>query len=678
MYSPRRARYQRHLAAAASLCLAGVLPVFSQHNVALDSIPSPKGTQFVGNVSARSALGNPGAFSESAVRVALVVSRTSGGVALAQSFEAGQFPPTGWQNYAVPGYSGIEWSLMTSDASSGIHCAVGPGLAGQSAMLATPLVSIATGAQISLWAKKGFGAAVVASLNVTASASPISGASLGTTIATLSDAGGTAADRLLTTTWARYTVDLAAYAGQSVYLGLHNVSGKVLYLDSITVASPLVLTPVFTDTQTVAGIAAGASALVSFAPWSATAGPYELRAVALLPGDADTSNNARTVAITVSAALPVLENPPDQMTGGSPSPYLVWRSVAGAVSYQVQVSTSSGFSPLVVDEAALADTIYGASGLSDNTQYYWRARANAVGSASAWSAPWSFITAPGPADAPLLVSPPTGDSGVAVAPLFVWHRASGATSYSLQVSTVWDFASTAVSTQSITDTFYTASGLTTGTHYFWHVNALKAGGTTDWSTSWEFVTAPDLPSAVVLVAPLSGDTVRVDSCRLLWRTSAPRVNTYRLELATDSSMAGAFVDSTLWDTTTMARFLQNSTTYWWRVKAKNLAGWGPWSAKRSFRVEMPVGARAPATYSVVAAGVGGSAGLIRYGVPVRSYVRVVIYDMRGREVLRLADGVQSAGYHTVALRPSAVSVGQYVVELRAGERVVRESMCVVR
>ncbi len=59
--------------------------------------------------------------------------------------------------------------------------------------------------------------------------------------------------------------------------------------------------------------------------------------------------------------------------------------------------------------------------------------------------------------------------------------------------------------------------------------------------------------------------------------------------------------------------------------------------------------------------------IIKYQLPKDSYVALKLYDILGREVKVLADGMKVAGYHEVSLDASRLSSGVYLYSLKAGE-----------
>jgi hypothetical protein len=86
-------------------------------------------------------------------------------------------------------------------------------------------------------------------------------------------------------------------------------------------------------------------------------------------------------------------SPADAATGVDTAATLSWNASSGATSYWVQLSTSSQFSSLLVDDSTLQSTSRNVSGLSRSTVYYWRVSAANAAGRSSWSASRSFTTA---------------------------------------------------------------------------------------------------------------------------------------------------------------------------------------------------------------------------------------------------------------------------------------------
>ncbi len=58
--------------------------------------------------------------------------------------------------------------------------------------------------------------------------------------------------------------------------------------------------------------------------------------------------------------------------------------------------------------------------------------------------------------------------------------------------------------------------------------------------------------------------------------------------------------------------------------------------------------------------------VITYQLPVASHVQLAVYDVLGREVRVLVDGLMQAGTHQAAFIGSGLPSGTYVYRLRAG------------
>ncbi|QXD16477.1 S8 family serine peptidase [Rhodocaloribacter litoris] len=69
---------------------------------------------------------------------------------------------------------------------------------------------------------------------------------------------------------------------------------------------------------------------------------------------------------------------------------------------------------------------------------------------------------------------------------------------------------------------------------------------------------------------------------------------------------------------------------------------------------------------------------IRFALPEESAVELVVYDVMGREVARLVDGVMPSGYHRVGFDAGDLPSGLYVYRLRAGGFAEARHMVLVR
>ncbi len=295
-----------------------------------------------------------------------------------------------------------------------------------------------------------------------------------------------------------------------------------------------------------------------------------------------------TLAPPVASSL---LSPADSATDQTLSPVFVWSTAAFADLYTFELSTDSGFGTLVESDSTLTDSTKSVSGLLAATPYFWRVNGRNTAGTGAWSTPSMFTTIAPPAAA-TLISPADGATSQPVNVDLTWNPSSLAAGYILQVSTDSTFAGgLVVDDSTVTDTVYAVSGLLATTEYFWRVQSLNEAGSSAWSSVWKFTTV-SAPAMVNLVAPPQDTELSVDSTILVWESTL-LVEKYWVEWSDDSLFAISSVDSTVTDTTLALADLQDSTTYFWRVRPGNTAGWGAFSETRRFETFFQVQVCAP-------------------------------------------------------------------------------------
>ncbi len=69
---------------------------------------------------------------------------------------------------------------------------------------------------------------------------------------------------------------------------------------------------------------------------------------------------------------------------------------------------------------------------------------------------------------------------------------------------------------------------------------------------------------------------------------------------------------------------------------------------------------------------------IRYSLPTKARVQLLVFDVRGRKIAALADGFQQAGNYSVLFDNSELASGLYIYILRAGQFVQRRKMLLIK
>ena len=301
--------------------------------------------------------------------------------------------------------------------------------------------------------------------------------------------------------------------------------------------------------------------------------------------------------------------------------------------YQLQISTDSLFASIYVNDSTLTDTSKIVGGLGYLTKYFWRVRAQNQTGWGDWSNTWRFTTIIEIPTVPLLASPVNNATQQLQPVVLKWKHSQRVEKYTLEVSESSNFTTLFLVDSTLTDTMRTLPQLQTPKTYYWRVKARNIGGTSDYSTVWNFRTL-GFPIAVNLIAPANGSVnLPINGVLLKWSTAgeqtlgsvtsggkgvnkaksdmepsidgegvkAPRsgnlltsgsanptsgiesIGKYWLEIKTDTNSTTSFYsDSTLTDTTKLMSGFGYLTTYYWRVKANNEVGWGSFSGWLKF------------------------------------------------------------------------------------------------
>ncbi len=183
---------------------------------------------------------------------------------------------------------------------------------------------------------------------------------------------------------------------------------------------------------------------------------------------------------------------------------LKWNQYLTSTIYSVQLSMDANFiTPLLIDSTLTSfETSVPSGKLTTNVYYYWRVKADiGSGNFSDWSRVYKFRVILAPPPPPVLLLPLNNSVDQPFLPFFDWEDAPTADFYRIQVSTNSSFSTILLDSNNIPVTnvqspyFY----FTTGTNYFWRVNATNSNGasTGNWSATFTFRTIEGItPSSV--------------------------------------------------------------------------------------------------------------------------------------------------------------------------------------
>ncbi len=371
-----------------------------------------------------------------------------------------------------------------------------------------------------------------------------------------------------------------------------------------------------------------------------------------------TTGSAATLVPTIVAPVSGSTNQPALLT-------LKVRRTSDASRYNWQVSTLPTFTTFVVN-ATTADTTY-AGQFTGGQTFYLRARGMNDLGASTFSAidTFTIMTPPGRTT---LLSPANNAVNVpSDSVVFVWRVVPNTASYNLQLSTV----NATVTYNGITDTTYKVRNLSKLTNYTWKIEAINAGGTGYYTTTFAFTTIIAAPGAPNLVFPAANATGISRNVRFVW-SSVVNATKYRLQVATENTFTTIVRDTVVYEDTTctMAQTLGSEVDYFWRVYAGNIGGYGTASTARTFATgttDVEEYAGVPTEFALLQnyPNPFNPTTIIRYDIPKSSEVKLTIYDVLGREVARLVNEVQTVGRHRVEWNAAGMSTGVYFYRIEA-------------
>jgi len=408
--------------------------------------------------------------------------------------------------------------------------------------------------------------------------------------------------------------------------------------------------------------------------------------------------SVKTTIIAQSPSAPTLALPLDGVVNQPTNLILSWNLSPGADTHRLQVATSADFTTTIFDDSTLTTVSQRIGPLATNTTHYWRVRAKNIAGNSAWSSVRRFTTAVPPPAIPTLAAPANGAVNQPISITLSWNSATNTETYRLQISTSLNFSTTVVDDSTLATTSRQVGPLANNVTYYWRVRAKNAGGTSGYSAIRRFTTIIALPGQVVLLSPTPAAVLPSGNVKFTWRPSQPAINRYWFEIAADSSMANSVIDSTLKaaDTTKVVLQLLDKKTYWWRVRAGNVAGWGPFSEQRRFQIDVPVsveetqeiptdfnlGQNHPNPFSANGT-FGNPSTTIKYDLPKQVEVKLEIFDLMGRRVRTLVNQRQQAGGYVITWdgrneQGQQVASGTFIYQLRAGTFTQRRRMALVR
>ena len=271
--------------------------------------------------------------------------------------------------------------------------------------------------------------------------------------------------------------------------------------------------------------------------------------------------SAPAAAATALPPAPVAAPAQIAAESGNGKVTLTWSPVPGAEGYRVYRGVKGVWIKTPVGRTTL--TSHTSQGLENGTLYSFTVAAYSKGG----DGPLSLAISAMPLAPPGDITATAGDRRVTL----TWLPSAGATSYTVyrRVGNDQDFTelTTGVMTSSFVD-----PQLTNGTRHYYRVTAVTAAAQSEWSANVSAVPVPPPPASTPVLSVAAGNA----KVTLTWTavSDAPGYSIYR---STTGAFAGPPIATTS-ETTFKNTGLENDTTYFYTVAARNMGGDGPRAA----------------------------------------------------------------------------------------------------
>jgi len=286
---------------------------------------------------------------------------------------------------------------------------------------------------------------------------------------------------------------------------------------------------------------------------------------------------------------------------------------------------------------------------------------------------------------PIIISP--ADSATICPPyIFDWYDVPTATTYEIQFSLNINFTALIIDENVNISQYTLPNGVFSGTAYhFWRVRALNSYGAGQW-TATRRVKTGSLTNPPVLLIPPNGVTLPLGNITFDWMPVSGATN-YIFQLSKSQLFDSLVVN----DTTPLGTItLQENTTYYWRVCGMNSCGAGNWSSVWHFTTLNQIGislisTEIPTEYKLYNnyPNPFNPSTNIKYQIKAEvssqySEVRIIIYDILGKEIEKLVNEKQSPGTYEINFDGSNLSNGIYFYTLRSGDFTDTKRMMLIK
>ncbi|PKL78459.1 MAG: hypothetical protein CVV25_11560 [Ignavibacteriae bacterium HGW-Ignavibacteriae-4] len=360
---------------------------------------------------------------------------------------------------------------------------------------------------------------------------------------------------------------------------------------------------------------------------------------------------------------------------------MLWSKVPTAISYDIRFSTDDEFVNEFGNNGVQTNSIL-QKDLKPNTLYYWMVRSNDAWGTSPWSQVFQFNTGEGFTNIPFLIYPENLSIKLPTTGIMNWRSANNASSYNLQIAQDLKFNKDDIirEVQNIKDTAYSYTDLDNFKEYWFRVASVNQTTTSDYSKPHRFRTIAQPPTDQALaIKPVDGENeIPYKKTGFEW-TKVARTD---LGLSSESgyelliSKTQDFTDTVFYnqrvfeETVNVENKLDVATTYFWKNRGWNEAGFGPWSETFSFTTSVQssvTDGNFDFGTSIVPNPIQNRAEL-RFNLETPGSVNFTIIDQTGRTVFNLENISGKGNLNVLPLNLDNLSNGSYLFKLQTGTK----------
>ena len=157
-------------------------------------------------------------------------------------------------------------------------------------------------------------------------------------------------------------------------------------------------------------------------------------------------------------------------------------------------------------------------------------------------------------------------------------------------------------------------------------------------------------------------------------TQSSIADRYRFQLSDSPGFINTIIDTLVNNTYFEVRNLEYDSEYYYRVGTVNEFWDDDFSASKIIRIDFPTSIQLDQNYP----NPFNSKTSIRYHVPEKSLVKLIIFDITGRKISTLINSVKDAGSHTFIYETSTLASGVYFYQIRNRDKTITKKFILIK